>query len=75
MRRHAWLETELRDGKTSSIWMVMARSPSELGPLPRDGRWASSRQTISYWADDKSDLWSALRLRASEVFDFGKLSR
>jgi len=55
--------------------MVMARSPSELGPLPRDGRWASSRQTISYWADDKSDLWSALRLRASEVFDFGKLSR
>jgi hypothetical protein len=68
-------EAEARDGKASSIWMVTARAPADLAPLSGDGRWASSRQAASFWTDDKSDLWSALHLRASEVFDFGKLSR
>jgi len=68
-------ESELRAGKTSSIWIVMARAPGDLGPLSGHGGWAPSRQTVRYWTDDKSDLWSALRFRASEVFDFGKLSR
>jgi spermidine synthase len=68
-------ENEVRHGKTSSIWMVMARAPGDLRPLSEDGRWASSRQTVRYWTDDKSDLWSTLRFRASEVFDFAKLSR
>jgi hypothetical protein len=68
-------DTELRDGKASSIWMVMTRAPGELGPLSGSAGWAPSRQTVRFWTDDRSDLWSALHLRASEVFDFGKLSR
>jgi SAM-dependent methyltransferase len=65
-------DAEREAGKSSSLWMVVARTKADLAPLAGDPRWVSSRATGDSWTDDKSDLWSNLHLRASEVFDFGQ---
>jgi SAM-dependent methyltransferase len=66
---------ELRAGKSSSLWMAVARDAADLAPLVRDPRWRPARGGVPAWTDDKSDLWSSLHLRATEVFDFDALSR
>jgi hypothetical protein len=65
---------EARAGKSSSLWMVVARDAADLAPLARDPRWRPARAAAPAWTDDKSDLWSSLHLRATEVFDFDALS-
>jgi hypothetical protein len=68
-------EAETLAGKTASLWMVVARAQDDLGPLPGGDRWRAPRAGGVAWTDDRSDLWSALHFRASEAFDFARLSR
>ncbi|HSZ82503.1 MAG TPA: fused MFS/spermidine synthase [Polyangia bacterium] len=66
---------EVRLGKASSLWMVVARADADLAPLRGRPCWRAARADAAAWTDDRSDLWSSLHLRASEAFDFGALSR
>jgi spermidine synthase len=63
-------EAEAEAGKSNSVWMVVARTRADLAPLAVDRRWVASRMSAAYWTDDKSDIWSNLHVRASEIFDF-----
>ena len=48
--------------ETSSAWMVLARSASDLAPLARYADWAAPRHSGPGWTDDASNLWGALNL-------------
>ncbi len=52
-------------GKTESHWVVMARAPTDFGPLRTDPRWRPARAPVgaAVWTDDFSDLLSAFRWR------------
>ena len=52
-------------GKTSSDWMIMARTRADLGPLVRDARWFVPRVGAGtpLWTDDFSNILSVLSLR------------
>jgi hypothetical protein len=66
---------EARRGKTPSLWLVVARTAGDLAPLRGDGRWRPARMNADAWTDDRSDVWSAVHVRATEIFDFGALER
>jgi hypothetical protein len=66
---------EARAGKTPSLWAVVARDARDLTPLDGDPRWRPARAGVAEWTDDRSDLWSSLHLRASEVLDVDALAR
>jgi spermidine synthase len=53
------------EGKYPSQWIVMARTPADLGALTTDGRWSPLAATAStpLWTDDFSNILSALRVR------------
>jgi hypothetical protein len=53
------------EGKTSSDWLVMARSPDDLGRLVSDPRWTSFESTsrAPLWTDDFSNMFSLLSTR------------
>ncbi|WP_165228218.1 spermidine synthase [Aquisphaera insulae] len=57
-------DAERRAGKQPSIWAVMARSDSDLGPIVGDERWRAPtpRAGARPWTDDRSDLASYLVL-------------
>jgi hypothetical protein len=55
-------DQDLRDGKSSSLWLVAARGAVDLAPLAGDNRWHPARITpTGSWTDDASDVWRALR--------------
>jgi hypothetical protein len=66
---------EARAGKSPSLWAVVARDASDLAPLDGDRRWRPARAGVAEWTDDRSDLWSSVHLRASEVLDLDALAR
>lgn len=48
------------DGKTASVWMVLARSDADLGPLAKGGYWQPPpRAAGPVWRDDFANLLSA----------------
>lgn len=51
------------DGKFPSEWMVIARTPADLGDLVRDPRWKPPviQPTTPLWTDDFSNILSVLR--------------
>ena len=55
-------ETDIRNGKFPSHWVVMARKKSDLGILARDPRWAvvAARPGARIWRDDYSSVLRAL---------------
>jgi SAM-dependent methyltransferase len=63
-----WNPAEEREKKIGSTWAVMARQPSDLGRLPKDGRWVTlqGRPEAKPWTDDFSNIlgvfkWSSSR--------------
>lgn len=56
---------DYRNGKSPSIWLVMARAPADLAKLSGDSRWqvprGDDRQAV--WTDDYSSLLSVFRWR------------
>ena len=64
-RRDRIPKDESADGKTSSDWLVMARSSADLGGLAADGRWMPSKGTpgAPVWTDDFSNILSVLAPR------------
>ena len=53
-------------GKFPSTWVVMARSPADLGPLAGDPRWRLLvRDAGPVWTDDFSNVAGALRWKTS----------
>ena len=56
---------QARQGKSSSVWVVLARRPVDLGPLAQDPRWRSLTGRVGFrvWTDDFSDLFSVFRWR------------
>jgi hypothetical protein len=51
-------QADARDGKSTSIWAVMAASDANLGVLSEDPRWKSAlvRPHEAVWTDDFSDI-------------------
>ncbi|MBL8793409.1 MAG: fused MFS/spermidine synthase [Planctomycetia bacterium] len=58
-------QEELDLGKTGSMWVVMARKPEYLGPIPNDERWKKleGQPGARVWTDDYSNLLSVLKWR------------
>jgi len=56
-------EPEAATGKYPSVWLVMARSSSDLGSLKKDLRWLTCREVKGQrvWTDDYSNLLGAFR--------------
>jgi hypothetical protein len=56
---------ELAQGKSPSVWLVMARRATDLGALARDPRWVPAQidPAQARWTDDYSSLLSVLRWR------------
>jgi hypothetical protein len=48
------------DGKYPSIWVVMARNDSVLGPIASDERWRRVQGDM-VWTDDFSNILSLLK--------------
>jgi hypothetical protein len=57
--------TEKAEGKTPSTWVVMVRSPADLGALTRDNRWQLFPRDVEgeSWTDNYSNVLEALKLR------------
>ena len=55
----------MRNGMRASDWVVMARRPTDLGPLTSDRRWFAPRvsQSTPLWTDDFSNILSVVNLR------------
>jgi spermidine synthase len=53
------------EGKEASQWVVMARTPADLGPLTADRRWSTPVPAAStpLWTDDFSNILSVLSVR------------
>jgi SAM-dependent methyltransferase len=51
-------------GKTPSTWVVMARSPADLGALTRDNKWQRFPPDVAgdSWSDNYSNVLEALQL-------------
>jgi hypothetical protein len=55
---------DYRNGKSPSIWLVMARTPADLARLAQDFRWVVPRANDQpVWTDDYSSLLRAFRWR------------
>lgn len=56
-------ESDKKNGKTPSRWMVMARRESDLKELANNSRWrkVSDSQAATVWTDDYSNILGALR--------------
>jgi hypothetical protein len=66
IQRDVHLEEEDRlNGKSPSVWLLLARTPEALGPLRQSSRWqaARPRPDLGVWTDDFSNLVSVLRWR------------
>jgi len=59
-----WDAVKLNPGKHPSHWVVLARSPYDLGSLLKDQRWRplEGRADKKVWTDDFSNILSAFRL-------------
>ncbi len=55
-------ESPERDFKSGSVVMALARTPTDLGELPRDARWRRMPTTprVSAWTDDYSNILGAI---------------
>ncbi len=53
------------EGKSPSVWLVMARRPEDLRPLTEDPRWQRPRSDAGQrvWTDDYSSILSVFRWR------------
>ena len=58
-------EDALRDGRTPSHWVVLARRPEDLGALRDDPRWRSlpPRPDRRLWTDDFSNMLEVIKWR------------
>jgi hypothetical protein len=55
---------DYHNGKSPSVWLVMARAPADLALLSRDPRWVVPRTNAQpVWTDDYSSLLRAFRWR------------
>ena len=56
-------ETEAKNGKLSSQWVVLARDKALLAPLLADARWKTlkTRDDVGIWTDDYSSLLSVFK--------------
>jgi len=54
---------EKESGRSTCVWLVMARSTDDLAALGRDARWlpALPRPGVRAWTDDFSDIWSVFQ--------------
>jgi hypothetical protein len=54
---------ESREGKEESVWVVMARQPSDIVALGKDPRWipASPNLTGAAWTDDYANVLETLK--------------
>jgi spermidine synthase len=53
------------EGKNASHWIVMARNPTDLEALTKDGRWSPlvASSSTPLWTDDFSNILSVLNVR------------
>ena len=51
-------EADAKEGRTPSIWMILARSPSDFGELKKDPKWEPLRRRadVGVWTDDYSNI-------------------
>jgi hypothetical protein len=56
-------DADMRRGKKPSVWVIMARSASDFGPLAKSPGWRPARANpdLQVWTDDFSNLVSVLR--------------
>ncbi len=53
---------EKRLGKQPTVWVILAVSATDLGPIADDSRWKAARANRSVWTDDRSSLLDALKI-------------
>jgi spermidine synthase len=53
---------EAQAGKSSSCWLIIARTAADLAPLASDPRWKPARVS-SPWTDDAWSLWPVFKPR------------
>jgi hypothetical protein len=58
-------EAEKNEGKTPSVWVAMARTDNDLGPLPHHPEWHQLQPDVKgeSWTDNYSNIFEALRLK------------
>jgi spermidine synthase len=59
LQRTNWIGGDVQpDGETSSVWVVMARSADDLGPLSQDSRWVhlNPPRATPLWTDNFSNI-------------------
>jgi hypothetical protein len=56
-------DSERKEGKSPSLWVLMAREQSDLGPLAESARWEplASKPGARVWTDDFSNLFGVFR--------------
>lgn len=56
-------DAQAAEGKLEATWVLLARSPADLGPLAQDPRWSrlGPAPTAPLWTDDYSDLLHVFR--------------
>jgi hypothetical protein len=54
---------DLKDGKSPSQWVIMARRRDDFGPLPKRPQWrpARTRRDVPVWTDNFSNLFKVFR--------------
>jgi hypothetical protein len=64
-QRQAVPPEELKDGRVSSDWVLIARDAADLGLLTRDPRWIvpTVTQDTPLWTDDYSNILSVIKFR------------
>ena len=61
---------EQLQGKEGSVWMIMAREPSDIEAFTRDKRWTSTDSNVkgAAWTDDYADVLGSLIIRRDVIF-------
>jgi hypothetical protein len=63
-------DAERAAGASPSCWLALARTPVDLAPIARDGRWRPPRRGRG-WTDDASNVWGALVLAGAPASQGG----
>jgi hypothetical protein len=54
------VQVEEATGRLTSVWVVIARQRSDLGPLASDAKWLPVQTSpgVGLWTDEFSNIWS-----------------
>jgi hypothetical protein len=55
-------DAEKKIGKQRTVWVVVADSDADLGPIATDPRWVPTRPGKGAWTDDRSSLLDVLKI-------------